>query len=161
MTAALAVLYGALFLVVRVADKLIRTQYEQLQHNAQTLTQARDDLEQRVRDRTAQLEQTSAGLSSAWNAAQRATEVKAEFLGEISHALREPLSGLIGSAKRLSASALDATQRHHMEQIQTCSEALRGVIERSLPRAMPGADAHRRNAAAPAAAAKTAASTVD
>ncbi len=156
VTMALAVLYGLLFLVVRVADRLIRTQYEQLQHNAQALSQTRDELEQRVRERTAQLEQTNAGLVSAWNAAQRATQVKGEFLGEISHALREPLSGLIGSAKRLSGSALDATQRRHMEHIQSCSDALRSAIERSLLRAAPPADAPDRVASA---AAEPAAST--
>ncbi len=160
VTLALAVLYGLLFLVVRVADKLIRTQYEQLQHNAHALGQSRDQLEQRVRERTAQLEQTNTGLVAAWNAAQRATQVKGEFLGEISHALREPLSGLIGSAKRLSGSALDATQRHHMEQIQSCSEALRSAIERSLLRAVPGAEASGRGAAQSAATAESAASTV-
>ncbi len=138
---ALAMLYGLLFLVVRFADKLIRTQYEQLQFNATALGQARDEMEQRVGERTAQLEHTNAGLSAAWNAAQRATQAKAEFVGGISHALREPLSGLLGAAKRLSVSTLDAAQRRHMEHIQSCSEALRSAIEQSLPRSMPRADA--------------------
>ena len=143
VVAALTLLYGLLYLVVRVADKLIRTQYDQLQHNTQALTVARDELEQRVRERTAQLEQTNAGQSAALNTAQRAKQARAEFLGDINHALREPLSGLIGAAKRLSGSPLDAAQRHQIENIQSCSEALRSAIEHALPRSVPRAEAQR------------------
>ncbi|MFZ2648656.1 MAG: histidine kinase dimerization/phospho-acceptor domain-containing protein, partial [Burkholderiaceae bacterium] len=151
----LSLLYGLLFLVVRFADRLIRSQYAQLQLGSQALLAARDELEVRVRERTAQLEHTNAGLAAAWNTAQRASQVKAKFLAGIGHALREPLSALIGSAKRLSTSPLDASQRRHMDHIHSSGEALRSAIEQVLLRSMTHADfqggAGQQPAAAPTA----------
>ena len=68
---AFGLLYGVLFLIVRRADRIIKTQYRDLQdneeriksHNA-ALVEAHDKLEARVDERTAELGQANEELSS-------------------------------------------------------------------------------------------------
>jgi K+-sensing histidine kinase KdpD len=159
VVAVMLLLYGGLFLVVRFADRLIRNQYDQLRAASNELSMARDDLEQRVRERTAQLEQTNAGLTTAWNAADRANQLRAEFLSGISHAIREPMSGLLGASQRLAGTGLDAAQRRYVDHVQSCADAMRLVIDQIVDRSQPSSEARegdsrqaKSRAAAPVAA---------
>jgi PAS domain S-box-containing protein len=71
-------------------------------------------LEERVRERTRQLEVSNRDLARATVAAERANQAKTEFLSNMSHELRTPLNAIIGFGQLLSMPevvARDAAQR--------------------------------------------------
>jgi signal transduction histidine kinase len=70
----------------------------------QQVMQLNAELEQRVRERTAALEESNAELLLATAAAHEANRAKSEFLSNMSHELRTPLNAIIGFGQLLSAS---------------------------------------------------------
>jgi PAS domain S-box-containing protein len=87
----------------------------------QDILQFNRALEQRVADRTAELESANAQLA-------RAAELKDEFFATVSHELRTPLGGVIGMVELLAEAALDEKQRHYAHIAHTSAGLLRDVI---------------------------------
>jgi DNA-binding response OmpR family regulator len=95
---------------VRVAERILR-----LHAN---LRAANTDLEQRVSERTAELE--------------TALRAKEEFLSRASHELRTPMNHILGFAQLLDMDPLDPGQRESVEQILTSGARLMILIDRIL-----------------------------
>ncbi|MDR7299147.1 signal transduction histidine kinase/DNA-binding response OmpR family regulator [Pelomonas aquatica] len=80
-----------------------------------------DTLEQRVRERTEQLER-------AQHAAEAATRAKSEFLANMSHEIRTPMNAILGMSYLALQSGLDAKQRNYVDKVHRAAESLLVVI---------------------------------
>ncbi|MDB9315791.1 ATP-binding protein [Spirulina sp. CS-785/01] len=81
-----------------------------------------DDLEDRVKERTAELEK-------AKKIADNANRAKSEFLANMSHELRTPLNGVLGYTQVLQRSAnFNEQEKHGLTVIQQCGSHLLTLI---------------------------------
>jgi signal transduction histidine kinase/ActR/RegA family two-component response regulator len=93
--------------IARGAEQRAQAQLEVMRLNA--------ELEQRVHERTVQLELANEELERAIDEAQRANQAKSAFLSSMSHELRTPLNAILGFAQILNSEALPATEEQKRE----------------------------------------------
>lgn len=81
-----------------------------------------EKLEERVRQRTAELEESK-------KAAEAANEMKTLFVANISHELKTPLNGIIGTAQTAQAESNVANLKRDMRTIYSQGDLLQKLIE--------------------------------
>ena len=82
------------------------------------LVRERGELEQRVRERTEELERATAEAKQAHAQADQANRMKDTFLAKVSHELRTPLQAMLSWAQILERAVLDPDRaRHAAERI--------------------------------------------
>jgi two-component system, sensor histidine kinase and response regulator len=102
----------------------VRTQLE-LREKTRALIELNKSLEEKVKQRTADLEMANQQLS-------RLEKAKSEFLTIISHELRTPLNGIDGLAGLLNQTLLDREQKAYLNHLSATSKRLSRFTEMAL-----------------------------
>jgi predicted ATPase/signal transduction histidine kinase len=86
------------------------------------------DLEDRVRQRTAELEMTNQALTLAKDDAEAANRAKSTFLANMSHELRTPMNAIMGMTDLVLRQTSDPTQIEQLGKVKAASNHLLHVI---------------------------------
>jgi two-component system sensor histidine kinase/response regulator len=85
-------------------------------------------LEERVRERTAQLEAAMQQLANARDDAESATRAKSEFLANMSHEIRTPMNAILGMTDLALRGEMTAKQRGYLSKARQAAESLLVII---------------------------------
>ena len=113
-----------------------RQQLEQQQEAVELrLRNYQSELEQEIQVRTGQLQQLNQELLAtaekheiARTEAEQANQAKTAFLATMSHEVRTPLSGVLGTLRLLQKTQLDSLQMEYIGLSQAAAEALLGIL---------------------------------
>jgi len=89
-------------------------------------------LEERVRERTTELEAANQELAEAKDVAERANRAKSEFLSRMSHELRTPLNAILGFGQLMETSTLVPDDVESVQQILKGGRHLLDLINEVL-----------------------------
>ncbi|HSW05702.1 response regulator [Aquabacterium sp.] len=96
------------------------------------LQQHRHRLEERVAERTRELQRVNAELQHSRDEAEAANRAKSAFLANMSHEIRTPMNAIIGLTHLMARDTRDALQRERLDKIDNAAQHLLEVINAIL-----------------------------
>ncbi|MDF1790785.1 MAG: ATP-binding protein [Thalassobaculaceae bacterium] len=93
------------------------------------LSRFNEDLEDKVKERTADLEAKTTQLEGLRHAAEAANDAKSRFLSMVSHEIRTPLNSVINMSGLLLEKTRDLTDRRYISTISSASKALLSIVQ--------------------------------
>jgi signal transduction histidine kinase/HPt (histidine-containing phosphotransfer) domain-containing protein/ActR/RegA family two-component response regulator len=120
---AAAVTYG------RKIKREMDSHAEERKRGEQEVLRLNSDLEVRVRERTAELENLNKELAVATATAEKANQAKSSFLAAMSHEIRTPLNGVIGMVDVLHQTSLMGDQVEMVDLIRESGFSLLTIID--------------------------------
>lgn len=109
------------------------TDVSEYKESYSALARLNNELETRVQQRTAQLEESRQQLATALSAAEAANQAKSVFLANMSHELRTPLNAVIGFSRLMAKLPnLSADQVRNLEIINHAGNHLLSLINEVL-----------------------------
>ena len=106
----------------------IAREVEERREAQQEVMRLNEGLEQRVQERTVQLQSSNHELGLAKEAAEKANEAKSEFLSNMSHELRTPLNAILGFGQLLESDDLPSTPAQKKEFVEHILKAGRHLL---------------------------------
>lgn len=103
-----------------ISANMVTQKDEMQRHIDQAISDYRETLEQ--------YETQNIKLNFAKREAQRANQVKSDFLAKMSHELRTPLNGVIGFTRQLSKTPLNKHQKDYLDTIEFSAKSLLTII---------------------------------
>ncbi|SCY87703.1 hybrid sensor histidine kinase/response regulator [Desulfoluna spongiiphila] len=94
----------------------------------EALAKARNELEKRVEERTAELIRANESLTRAKEEADQSTRAKSEFLANMSHEIRTPLNAIVGMSDLLTKNMDTEKRLEYLGIIRTSSLSLLELI---------------------------------
>ncbi len=92
------------------------------------LNDEKEKLEQKVKLRTAQLQQANEEIKQNIAIVEKTAQIKQQFLANMSHEIRTPMNVIMGMLGMVDKSTLNKTNNDYIETIQTASENLLNII---------------------------------
>ncbi|MFW5937121.1 MAG: response regulator [Desulfosalsimonas sp.] len=120
---------------LQIKNEALEKEIEEHKRTGRELKRHRDNLDEMVRERTAELVRANRQLQEAMEEAriqaknaEEANQAKSQFLANVSHEVRTPLNAVLGFTDMLIDTSLSETQLDFAKTIRNSSEALLSLI---------------------------------
>jgi len=110
------------------AESIIEQKSLELYYINKELKELNENLEQRILERTQEIQDSKVKLQAAKNLAEKATQAKSSFLSTMSHEIRTPLNGIIGLTEMTIKLNEDQKLSELLSNIKLSGDNLLGII---------------------------------